>query len=717
MSKEYTLSTLLSELEDKYSATKRPKRYFDVKKRGKLSKKEVSYVKKRFKELIDREKCVKKDPDNPKCYEKVSTDKKPRMKKRRSSYLKDYEEIFGPRKDKSWKDTYSSELSKLKKKHKRAPLGLLRIAVETGLPYTAIKEVYDIGVGAYASSGSRPGMSGEQWGYGRVYAFIMSYFFNEDGRYDDQRFFQNKSDFHVLEKILRKNPATDYSKFNPRNIPPEDIEIIYHSSPSDTLHQEKLDWSYGPFDGVLFFALSPYSLGPVKGVYAYLINKNNVIEVPDLFDAYYSGELDPITKRKVELEVDTFAINISLEEPYDFDTLADILSLNGAIGYDDLEEYGLTYTGGGDTDIYALGWYQQASQARIGKILGYEAVEGIDEQGTVFMIDMLDGSNKNLVLIDEEDFDEGELYDALRLKKNPATEGSCEEDWANLRDYYTQSFEQNKHDFAELISDLSGNVKGSKPLNPRDIVHLGYETRLSSNVYADQLLTQLMEDIYFRYESNEDLQELVSKIQSYNRYGNVKYSDVINQLKHYIPPIFGMPAVRFLTKPFYFVHFTGQYNVKMIESKGFKGREHISTLYSTKASSSEYSYESGYVFGYLLKSTSHGDALDEVLELATTYGVSVPSGDYDPHWSVTSASFVIAVASRGLEIYHSMDKENQLIVPVSCIDSRNIVTYPKELENELDDMQEGPLELYFDDPDEYYELYDEDWIEYDEEDE
>ena len=55
MSKRYTLSTLLSELEDKYNATKRPKRYFDVKKRGELSKKEVSYVRKRFKELVDRE--------------------------------------------------------------------------------------------------------------------------------------------------------------------------------------------------------------------------------------------------------------------------------------------------------------------------------------------------------------------------------------------------------------------------------------------------------------------------------------------------------------------------------------------------------------------------------------------------------------------------------------------------------------------------------------
>ena len=494
MAKEYTLSTLLSELEDKYDATKRPKRYFDVKKRGKLTKKEVSYVKKRFKELVDREKCVKKDPDNPKCYEKVSTDKKPRRKKRRSSYLKDYEEIYGPRKDKSWKETYSSELSKLKKRYKRAPLGLLRIAVETGLPYTAIKEVYDIGVGAYASSGSRPGMSGEQWGYGRVYAFIMSYFFNEDGRYDDQRFFQNKSDFHVLEKIMRENPAT---------------------------------------------------------------------------------------------------------------------------------------------------------------------------------------------------------------------EGSCEEDWTNLRDYYTQSFEENKHDFAELISDLDDKVSNRKTVNPRDVEHLGYSRDdFNKNILPTHLTTKIMEDIYFRYESNEELQELANRIKSYNVYGNMRYSDVINKMKHFIPPVFGMPAVQFLTKPFYFVHFTGQYKLELIESRGFKGRSEISTLFSTRQSFSEYSYKSGYVYGYLLKSTSHGDALEEVAELATKYNVSVPSGDYDPHWVVTSASFVIAVATKGLEIYHSMDKENQLIVPVSCIEDWSIQTYPRALEGELDDMQEGNVEDHYPfDPQEYPEFY------------
>jgi hypothetical protein len=70
------------------------------------------------------------------------------------------------------------------------------------MPLKALKEVYDIGRGAYASSCSRTGMASEQWGYGRVYAFIMSYFVNEDGRYDQSRFLKNKTDFHVLQEII-----------------------------------------------------------------------------------------------------------------------------------------------------------------------------------------------------------------------------------------------------------------------------------------------------------------------------------------------------------------------------------------------------------------------------------------------------------------------------------------------------------------------------------
>ena len=193
-----TLTKLLTQLSDKYNTSKRPLRYFDVRKRGELTSSEVRYVKRRFKELVDREACVERDSTDPTCYEKVKTDLKPRTAKRKSSFLKDYERIY--RKKKMTTDQYLK--SKGMRGSKSAPKGLVRIAEETGLPLKSLKEVYDIGIGAYASSGSRTGMSAEQWGYGRVYAFIMCYFHNEDGRYNDARFFKNKTDFSIFEDIV-----------------------------------------------------------------------------------------------------------------------------------------------------------------------------------------------------------------------------------------------------------------------------------------------------------------------------------------------------------------------------------------------------------------------------------------------------------------------------------------------------------------------------------
>lgn len=194
-----TLSRLLADLAKKHSTSKRPLRYFDVPKRGQLTPKEVAYVKRRFKDLLKRERCVRRDPNDPRCYDKTPSDISPRMAKRTSSFLRDYEAVYRPSKM-TIEEFYAAHKGQIPRG--KAPKGLKRIAVETGLPLKYLKNVYDIGVGAYATSGSRTGMSAEQWGYGRVYAFIMSYFHNTDGRYDNQRFLKNRTDFHIFEDIL-----------------------------------------------------------------------------------------------------------------------------------------------------------------------------------------------------------------------------------------------------------------------------------------------------------------------------------------------------------------------------------------------------------------------------------------------------------------------------------------------------------------------------------
>lgn len=193
-----TLTRLLTKLSKDYGASRRPERYFDVPKRGELTPQQVRLVKARFKELISRQSCVEASPDDPTCYEKTQSDRKSKNK-RASSYKKDYESVYKVLQ----KTPYVNEnVSWLKDEFgETIPLGVLKIAAVTGLPAEPLAAVFDIGVGAYASSGSRQGMSAEQWGYGRVYAFVMSYFHNGEDRYTRRRYLRNQTDRWVFDWI------------------------------------------------------------------------------------------------------------------------------------------------------------------------------------------------------------------------------------------------------------------------------------------------------------------------------------------------------------------------------------------------------------------------------------------------------------------------------------------------------------------------------------
>lgn len=46
------------------------------------------------------------------------------------------------------------------------------LSKETGVPLSIIEKVYNKGVGAFYSSGSRPGMTAQQWGFARVACFL-----------------------------------------------------------------------------------------------------------------------------------------------------------------------------------------------------------------------------------------------------------------------------------------------------------------------------------------------------------------------------------------------------------------------------------------------------------------------------------------------------------------------------------------------------------------
>lgn len=76
--------------------------------------------------------------------------------KRRSSYTVRFNKIYG------------SKLDKLE-----GGRNIKNISKVTGLPYKALKKVFEKGEGAYYSSGSRPNQSPQSWAYARLYSYIL----------------------------------------------------------------------------------------------------------------------------------------------------------------------------------------------------------------------------------------------------------------------------------------------------------------------------------------------------------------------------------------------------------------------------------------------------------------------------------------------------------------------------------------------------------------
>ena len=73
------------------------------------------------------------------------------------------------KKKKSMKDEARGSGKKLSEKTLKT---LRKKAKESGISLATLKKVYRRGLGAYYSSGSRPGMSPHQWAMARVNSFI-----------------------------------------------------------------------------------------------------------------------------------------------------------------------------------------------------------------------------------------------------------------------------------------------------------------------------------------------------------------------------------------------------------------------------------------------------------------------------------------------------------------------------------------------------------------
>lgn len=77
-------------------------------------------------------------------------------KSRKSSYTVDFNKRYGKRLDEMDGGKSVKNISKV-----------------VGLPFKALKEVFERGEGAYYSSGSRPNQTASSWAYGRLYSYIL----------------------------------------------------------------------------------------------------------------------------------------------------------------------------------------------------------------------------------------------------------------------------------------------------------------------------------------------------------------------------------------------------------------------------------------------------------------------------------------------------------------------------------------------------------------
>ena len=67
----------------------------------------------------------------------------------------------------------SSWTQKFNKLYPDTPFNLRTLSTKFSIPYASLKEVYDKGLKAWATSGSRAGANAQQWAIARTYKFIL----------------------------------------------------------------------------------------------------------------------------------------------------------------------------------------------------------------------------------------------------------------------------------------------------------------------------------------------------------------------------------------------------------------------------------------------------------------------------------------------------------------------------------------------------------------
>lgn len=144
---------------------------------------------------------------------------------------------------------------------------------------------------------------------------------------------------------------------------------MYHTS-ANKIEEGTIKECEGVFDTFLFFSNEPYIMTKSHEVYTYEIevDEDSILEVSEIAEIdcdenEYIRDIVNDTKEYFDIEEDEDALDL-LSDNYDFYAIEKFVE-------DDEAPY-----------------FLQLQQAKISRAMGYNVLEGRDEQGTCYMIDM-----------------------------------------------------------------------------------------------------------------------------------------------------------------------------------------------------------------------------------------------------------------------------------------------------------------------------------------
>ena len=147
------------------------------------------------------------------------------------------------------------------------------------------------------------------------------------------------------------------------------MNTVYHCSPAKIGTIKK---SFGQFGGALFFTHEPYSLSDSPFTYEISLRDEDVIEVSSLECDETVSEIKDLASRFLDLDIcDDIAWELMTAEETIFSLLD---SENTDVDFSDASEFD---------------WAIQGLQAEAANKMGYLAVHAHDEQGSVYIINLV----------------------------------------------------------------------------------------------------------------------------------------------------------------------------------------------------------------------------------------------------------------------------------------------------------------------------------------